>query len=113
MSLNIHIKTRSLNDLRTKELRNQLPRCYGAEDAPGFLTGGEVCMAMGNTQWWENIDGNTNFERDSIRRPTPVVMWQKILDEAFGTYDMMGVSSYQLCATLPADELKEGRRGGY
>ena len=73
-SVNSHQKTRSLNDLRANELRNNFPRCGGLDDLPRLLTGGEVCMVMGGSQRWGEIDGNTNFERDTIWRSTPLVV---------------------------------------
>ena len=53
------------------------------------------------------IDGNANFETDTIRRPTPVVIRKDIIDEVFGTYDMLDMSSIR-AGMLPAEELKEG-----
>ena len=51
-SLDSHIKTRSLNDLRTKESHTHLSMCYGTEDSQRTLTGGELRMVLGNAQWW-------------------------------------------------------------
>ena len=61
---------------------------------------------MGNAACWTDIEGGGAVEIDTLWRPTPVVMWKEILNEVFGTYDSIDMSTYEF-GHSPCDELRE------
>ena len=106
LSLNSHIRPRSLNDIRAGTVA--MPLCWGEDDKIRMLTKGEICSVMGNAAGWKDIEGNGTVEVDTMWRSTPVVLWKKIPNEVFGTYDAIDVSAsfdYIPCGELREEEI--------
>ena len=98
-----------MNDSRAHEIK--LPRCWGSDDVARPLAAGETCAVLGNALYWKKIDRISCAEIDMQWRSTPLVLWGKILNEAFGTYDLVSTETYEYGVT-PCDELLEGETMG-
>ena len=108
LRLESHIRPLSLNDLGT--LGPTLPICWGEGDQTRTPTNGDACAVLGNDACWEDIDGNSTVEVDTMWIPTPLILWKKMTDEVLGTYDVVDMGARQ-SGTTPRDELCEVESG--